>query len=163
MIFGIGTDIIKISRIQAALERHPHRFVKRILGTDEQLANLPLECIQRNVQQLGLPSTIANLRACVSSVHTFQLGMANSRAERDVLEEATENVKYIMGISRELNGERDIPKLLNLILLKAREICKADAGSIYTIEHSSSAQKMADAKLRWGTQWIYRMQHTQTL
>lgn len=37
MIFGIGTDIIKISRIQAALERHPHRFVKRILGTDEQL------------------------------------------------------------------------------------------------------------------------------
>lgn len=37
MIFGIGTDIIKISRIQAALERHSHRFIKRILGADEQL------------------------------------------------------------------------------------------------------------------------------
>ena len=118
-------------------------------GGDEQLANIPIECLQLNMQQLGLPSTLSNLRACVSSLHSFQMGTANSQAERDVLEEATENVKYIMGISRLLNGERDIPKLLNLILLKAREICKADAGSIYTIEHTSNAQRMADAKLRF--------------
>lgn len=37
MIFGIGTDIVKISRIQAALERHPQRFVAKILGADEQV------------------------------------------------------------------------------------------------------------------------------
>ncbi|MBC3830739.1 holo-ACP synthase [Undibacterium amnicola] len=37
MIFGIGTDIIKISRIQATMERHPQRFVEKILGKDEQL------------------------------------------------------------------------------------------------------------------------------
>jgi holo-[acyl-carrier protein] synthase len=37
MIFGIGTDIVKISRIQAALERHPQRFVEKILGADEQV------------------------------------------------------------------------------------------------------------------------------
>jgi holo-[acyl-carrier protein] synthase len=37
MIFGIGTDIVKISRIQAALERHPQRFVEKILGVDEQV------------------------------------------------------------------------------------------------------------------------------
>lgn len=37
MIFGIGTDIVKISRIQAALTRHPQRFVAKILGTDEQV------------------------------------------------------------------------------------------------------------------------------
>lgn len=37
MIFGIGTDIVKTSRIQAALARHPQRFAAKILGPDEQL------------------------------------------------------------------------------------------------------------------------------
>jgi holo-[acyl-carrier protein] synthase len=35
MIYGIGTDIIKISRIAAALERHGDRFAARILGAEE--------------------------------------------------------------------------------------------------------------------------------
>jgi HD-GYP domain-containing protein (c-di-GMP phosphodiesterase class II) len=54
-----------------------------------------------------------------------------------------------MGISRELNGERDIPKLLNLILFKAREICKADAGSIYTIDYAQGSNRVEDAQLRF--------------
>ena len=35
MIFGIGTDIQKVDRIRAALERHGERFVERILGPEE--------------------------------------------------------------------------------------------------------------------------------
>ncbi len=35
MIYGIGTDIIQISRIEAALERHGDRFAERILGPAE--------------------------------------------------------------------------------------------------------------------------------
>jgi holo-[acyl-carrier protein] synthase len=35
MIFGIGTDIQRIDRIRAALERHGDRFAERILGTQE--------------------------------------------------------------------------------------------------------------------------------
>ncbi|MBI1889640.1 MAG: holo-ACP synthase [Burkholderiales bacterium] len=35
MIFGIGTDIIQISRIEAALARHGDRFAEKILGTEE--------------------------------------------------------------------------------------------------------------------------------
>lgn len=37
MIFGIGTDIVKIARIEAAMARRPERFVEKILGVDEQL------------------------------------------------------------------------------------------------------------------------------
>jgi holo-[acyl-carrier protein] synthase len=37
MIFGIGTDIVKISRIQSALENKPERFPEKILGADELL------------------------------------------------------------------------------------------------------------------------------
>lgn len=35
MIYGIGTDIIQISRIEAALERHGERFASKILGAEE--------------------------------------------------------------------------------------------------------------------------------
>lgn len=32
MIFGIGTDIIRVQRIEAALERNGERFAEKILG-----------------------------------------------------------------------------------------------------------------------------------
>jgi holo-[acyl-carrier protein] synthase len=35
MIYGIGTDIIRIDRIAAALRRHGPRFAGKILGIDE--------------------------------------------------------------------------------------------------------------------------------
>ncbi|MFZ6747502.1 holo-ACP synthase [Undibacterium sp. Ren11W] len=35
MIFGIGTDIVQISRIEAALLRSGERFAEKILGDDE--------------------------------------------------------------------------------------------------------------------------------
>lgn len=36
MIFGVGTDIIRIARIESALDRHGERFMEKILGIDEQ-------------------------------------------------------------------------------------------------------------------------------
>ncbi|QDD64375.1 holo-ACP synthase [Herbaspirillum seropedicae] len=35
MIYGIGTDILQISRLQAALERNGDRFAGKILGPQE--------------------------------------------------------------------------------------------------------------------------------
>ncbi|RJX30667.1 MAG: holo-ACP synthase [Oxalobacter sp.] len=35
MIYGIGTDILMISRVEAALGRHGDRFAERILGPEE--------------------------------------------------------------------------------------------------------------------------------
>ena len=35
MIFGIGTDIIRIARIEAALARNGERFAQKILGPEE--------------------------------------------------------------------------------------------------------------------------------
>ena len=37
MIFGVGTDIVQISRIDAALLRSGERFAEKILGSDEIL------------------------------------------------------------------------------------------------------------------------------
>lgn len=35
MIYGIGTDIVQISRVQAALDRSGERFAEKILGPQE--------------------------------------------------------------------------------------------------------------------------------
>lgn len=35
MIYGIGTDIIRIARVEAALARHGERFAQKILGAEE--------------------------------------------------------------------------------------------------------------------------------
>jgi len=118
-------------------------------GTEEELQNLPLQCVQAGALTIGLPTTTSGVRASLASIHSFQSALANSKAEQELLEETTENVKYVMGISRELNGERDIPKLLSLILFKAREICKADAGSIYTIDYAQGSNKLEEAQLRF--------------
>jgi holo-[acyl-carrier protein] synthase len=40
MIYGIGTDILQISRLKAALARRGDRFAEKILGPDEMLKYL---------------------------------------------------------------------------------------------------------------------------
>lgn len=36
MIHGIGTDIVRIDRLRASMERHGERFMRRILAEDER-------------------------------------------------------------------------------------------------------------------------------
>jgi holo-[acyl-carrier protein] synthase len=38
MIFGIGTDVVRLDRVQAAYARHGERFVQRLLMPEEQSA-----------------------------------------------------------------------------------------------------------------------------
>ena len=48
-----------------------------------------------------------------------------------------------------LSAERDIKKLLELILLKSREITNADAGSLYLVERGKDQESTQDARLRF--------------
>ena len=38
MIFGIGTDVVQVARVQAIFERHGEHFVRRMLMPDEEAA-----------------------------------------------------------------------------------------------------------------------------
>lgn len=38
MIFGIGTDVVQLARIEAVYERHGERFVRRVLMAEEEEA-----------------------------------------------------------------------------------------------------------------------------
>jgi HD-GYP domain-containing protein (c-di-GMP phosphodiesterase class II) len=48
-----------------------------------------------------------------------------------------------------LSAERDIKKLLELILLKSREITNADAGSLYLVERGKDQDSPENARLRF--------------
>jgi HD-GYP domain-containing protein (c-di-GMP phosphodiesterase class II) len=56
------------------------------------------------------------------------------REPDDVKARAHYEREELLAISRALSSERDIHKLLDLILLKSRQITGADAGSVYIVE-----------------------------
>lgn len=105
------------------------------VGTEAELpAPLESQFSPQRIHQLALPLFPSSINVLLRNLHQFQLIDAGHQEKHTTIHRAAENVKEIMSISRVLNGERDIPRLLNLILLKAREVCNADAGSIYTLE-----------------------------
>ncbi|MEZ4743476.1 MAG: GAF domain-containing protein [Bdellovibrionota bacterium] len=104
------------------------------VGTVKELQTLPSEMQSENIQQICLPVSEDSLSTSIRCIHNFQKLVDHAETEKRLIEKASQEVKYVLSISRELNGERNIKKLLNLILFKAREITNADAGSIYTTE-----------------------------
>ena len=38
MIFGIGTDVVQLARVQAIFDRHGEHFVRRLLMPEEETA-----------------------------------------------------------------------------------------------------------------------------
>ena len=134
IIIGPGTwrTLEKRLPFQARANRSDVTLV--CVGSDGDFASLPDELRRPDVQSLGLPLYSNGLLHAVNNIHNLQTLLSHSHASAAEVHEANQAVKYVMSISRELNGERDIPKLLNLILSKARDICAADAGSIYTVE-----------------------------
>ncbi len=83
---------------------------------------------------LNLPITAAQASNYLASYETLQKKLIMSSHASKLVEETSDSIKYVLRVSRELNGIRDTNKLLSLILKKAREICNADAGSIYVVE-----------------------------
>jgi len=76
MIFGVGTDIVEFSRIQATYDRFGDRFVQRILMEEE------LELFRRNKQPVRfLAMRFAGKEATVKAMGT---GFAHGIWMRDV-------------------------------------------------------------------------------
>ncbi|NUP98770.1 MAG: GAF domain-containing protein [Armatimonadetes bacterium] len=70
-----------------------------------------------------------------------QQGLAEGLQARD------EQLRELNNIGVALSAERDVDRLLGLILLKAREITRADAGSLYLVEDDEQGQQRLRFKL----------------
>jgi HD-GYP domain-containing protein (c-di-GMP phosphodiesterase class II) len=66
---------------------------------------------------------------------------ARERHAREELETAEREREQLNEIGIALSSQRDVRELLNLILAKAREITRADAGSLYLIEDDAEGQR----------------------
>ncbi len=107
------------------------------VGQAKYFNNFTLPSNKEHIQFFCLPQTPDGINYSVRSLHNLQMAIERILEEKEYVETSTKEIKYMLSISRELNGERNINKLLGLILTKAREVTKADAGSIYTLESSS--------------------------
>ena len=66
---------------------------------------------------------------------------ARERIAREELETAEREREQLNEIGIALSSQRDVRELLNLILAKAREITRADAGSLYLIEEDAEGRR----------------------
>lgn len=114
-------------------------------GTDAELQKLPNILEAANFRSLSLPIRSQQVFNEISNLYRLQTLLLNSHKDSRNIRETNENVKYVLRVSRELNGVRDTKKLLSLILQKAREITNADAGSIYTVDWND--QRESDSRI----------------
>src|SRR5947207_2941601 len=96
---------------------------------------------------LTKPLTGARLRLRIDRA----LDTINSRRVIEQLDDAlvrkSQELHELNSIGVALSAQRDIDKLLELILLKCREITAADAGSLYLVERGKEAESTTDDHL----------------
>jgi HD-GYP domain-containing protein (c-di-GMP phosphodiesterase class II) len=71
------------------------------------------------------------------------------RQLESALERKSDDLHELNKIGVALSAERDINKLLDLILAKCREITSADAGSLYLVERGKEESTQTDDQLRF--------------
>ena len=102
--------------------------------SEEDYPNLPVELLTPVYSKIITPISVHNFHEIVSTAQFSQRDIRTAMREQVQTNKDVTDVKRVLSMSRQLNGVRDVPKLLHLILEKAREITNADAGSIYEVE-----------------------------
>jgi len=85
-------------------------------------------------------------RAVEAAFENIELA-ARDRSLREELARAEREMDELNQIGVALSAERDITRLLNLILQRAREVTSADAGSLYLVETSGEREQRLRFKL----------------
>lgn len=96
-----------------------------------------------------LPTTAAAAmvaRALASAFENLELAERTRLAEEE-LQRSSREIDELNRIGVALTSERNTETLLNLILLKSREITSSDAGSLYLVEEISETEKRLRFKL----------------
>lgn len=117
-------------------------------GSESELAKLSHDLHETDIQTLCFPITSEQLYYQLRNFFKLRKLVATAEKSRRQVQETSESVKYILRVSRELNGVRDTNMLLGLILLKAREVTNADAGSIYTIDWDNYEKRAGMIRFR---------------
>ena len=142
---GSGLRVVLVDRgilngRRTALRLDPRTAVVGV-GLDEQPQWLADDSVYLHLPQD--PSTPALMSAIKRA---FQFLYQKNRADQleKQLSERTRELQEVAEVGRALSTVRDHPVLLTMILSKARELSRADAGSLYLLDEADGKQV-----LRW--------------
>jgi len=113
-------------------------------GGDDVLRRLPFLD-----ELLFRPVTPARLRLRLERALETIHGRRVIKQLEEALERKGKELHELNKIGVALSAERDIDKLLKLILEKSREITAADAGSLYLVERGKDEEVQSDDVLRF--------------
>jgi len=132
---GPGVLVVEASDRQLELARHfkaTRGNVEIVVLADP--ANLPAFPADQVYAYLSAPTSVPILAKTLATAFShIRLLEEQDRAQADLSELAKE-LKELNLIGVKLSAERDTDVLLELILTKAREITRSDAGSLYLVE-----------------------------
>ncbi len=135
-IWFVGREIwaspAKLSRLEK--KNKDTTFTFFYVVSEAEYHSLPIELRMPIYSKIITPISVHNLHEIISTAQFSQRDMRTAMREQVQTSKDIADVKHVLSMSRQLNGVRDVPKLLHLILEKAREITSADAGSIYEVE-----------------------------
>ena len=119
-----------------------------LFGTDSSLGTIPVDDFDSCVQLVAAPVGSARLLNVLYQAR----GLLQLRVESAERGAVADRFRYELGeliaISRAISSERDIGKLLGLILEKSRYITDADAGSVYVVEGMALAPDQRTLRFR---------------
>lgn len=140
VVDGSGRNLERASRFKAT--RHNVEIV--VLADPDNLPAFPSEQVYaylpKPVAGPILAKTLANAFAHIRLLHE------QAQAQAD-LSELAQELQELNLIGVKLSAERDTDALLELILTKAREITRSDAGSLYLVEEDEDANLRLRFKL----------------
>ncbi len=136
---------------QAALHPYTEKFSMGHVGVvlvgpppDEVLARMPERAVIAPLHELDSPHA---LHATVEgALERVELRIAAERRSRSIRRYRYE-LSELVEIARAMTQERNIDRLLDLILEKSRFITGADAGSIYVVETTDAGEQRLRFKL----------------
>ncbi|MFQ5817699.1 MAG: HD domain-containing phosphohydrolase [Terriglobia bacterium] len=113
----------------------------RVIYLTKATARKAVPSTQGVFAYLPTTATPAMVRRTVASAfETLELAARAEAAERQV-EQSSYEIDELNRIGVALSSERDTQTLLDLILLKSREITSSDAGSLYLVEEVSETER----------------------
>jgi HD-GYP domain-containing protein (c-di-GMP phosphodiesterase class II) len=142
------SEALRVFLVEA--EKESLEFVRRIRISDAHARVIAVLSASHGSSALDSQSVFAYLSASATSQEiekTIAIAFENielverSRHASDALGVAEREQQQLNEIGVALSSERDINALLTLILMKAREITGADAGSLYLIDEDASRQR----------------------
>ncbi len=136
---------------KAALHPYTEKFSMGHVGVvlvgpppDDVLARMPERAVIATLHDLGAPHALYT--AVDGTLERVELRIAAERRSRSIRRYRYE-LSELVEIARAITQERNIDRLLDLILEKSRFITGADAGSIYVVETTDAGDRRLRFKL----------------